>query len=160
VVASSLVFDPETREQGKQLLMTLEELADQLPNGFHDMSVRSMTLDFVRRTATFDVDLCVGNADAESPLEHDAYRSAQLVLEELAFCVIDPPDPRYPFAKSEPAWFVDLFNPAPDHKALESLSPDTFAGRFFVNQWNAYVHVAAKHARVQWDSERIIEPGA
>lgn len=55
--------------------------------------VRSLSIHFVKRTATFDVELLVGGPDDASPAARDATRAALLTLEGLAFCVIKPPDP-------------------------------------------------------------------
>ena len=77
--------------------MTLEELAASLPNGFHDAYIKGISIDYVSGTASFDLELWVGDDSAERKEEREVYRDARVTLSDLLFCVIEPPDSRYPY---------------------------------------------------------------
>jgi hypothetical protein len=130
--------------------MTLEEIDDSLPNGLHDMHVDRLSIDFAGRVASFEVEIWVGDLDSQSETEQEATRCADLTLAGLQYCVLDPPDPKYPFANPEPIWLVDLCEPDLVIPGDRPLPPGAFAARFFVNQWNSFIHVAALDARLTW----------
>lgn len=130
-------------------MTTLEQIAEQLPNGLHDMHIETLALDFERRVATFRVSIWVGGP-SEVQEERDNMRNAELILEGLVFCVLDPPDASYPFDAPEALWSVDLCEPDPEMPLSKTLKPGAFAGRFFVHQWNAFIHVAATNAILRW----------
>ena len=127
--------------------MTLDEVAQGLPNGLHDLLVDRVTIDFTARTATFEVSVWVGDLSSAG---REARRPAQLALHGLQYCVLEPPDPKYPYAKPEPAWFVDLLDADPAIERGRVSPVGVFASRFFVNQWNSFVHVSAIDARLTW----------
>jgi hypothetical protein len=129
---------------------TLRDLEQQLPNGWHDLLAERLEVDFARRTATFDVSVWVGDLASGASPEREDRRDGKLTLEGLVYCVLDPPDPTYPYASAEPAWLVDFFDPDPKMPLLDHLPAGAFAGRFFVNQWNAFIHVAASNAVLSW----------
>lgn len=109
------------------------------------MLVSRMTLDFKARALTLDVSVWMGDDE-----RMDARQSAELTLRGVQFCILEPPDPTYPYADSEPAWFVDLCDPEPTVTGRYALPDGAFSSRFFVNQWNAFVHVAAVEALLVW----------
>jgi len=127
--------------------MTLAEIEDTLPNGFHDARIKSIKIDYVNRVATFDMDIWV--ADEEDP---EIYRAAQLTLSKLLFCVIEAPDSKYPYHEEKPLW-VDAGSvenaEAPSSTRLPKPLPEgAFVHWFFVNDWNAFIHVAAMAAQL------------
>ena len=70
---------------------SLVEIDRTLPNGFHDSEVRAYKLDFVKRTAMFEIDVWVGDLDAATPDGRELYRAGLLVVSGLAFCKVDAP---------------------------------------------------------------------
>jgi hypothetical protein len=72
--------------------VTLDELDSLLPNGFHDMYIGSLELDYSTGTIKLNVDLLVGwPEDSES--ERNQYQKAIVTITGLCFCSIDPPYP-------------------------------------------------------------------
>ena len=63
------------------LMATLQELADTLPNGFHDAEVSSCAIDFVARIVTFELSIWMG--DESDP---ERYRPDHLEITGLVFC--------------------------------------------------------------------------
>ncbi len=84
--------------------MTLEEIADSLPNEFHDTHIKSISIDYLMRTAKFDLEIWVGDSAAINEEEREAYRNARLTLSGLLYCVIEPPDPRYDYSEKKTLW--------------------------------------------------------
>ena len=134
--------------------MTLDELNHRLPNGFHDAQIFSIELDYAAGTAKLHLSLLVGSPD-DPPPQRDEYQEANLVVTGLCFCSIEPPFPSYPFlpdgrpvdASGDPAKSDHL----PSLAALSAkCPPGTWYYRFFVSDWNAFIHIAARDAEVTW----------
>ena len=130
--------------------MTLEELADRLPNGLHDLLVDRLSIDFIDRVLTLEVSVWTGDLNEQLDAEREARRSARLRLHGLQYCVVDPPDPRYPYDKADALWLVDLLDADPVVVGALSLPAGCFSSRFFVNQWNSFIHVGACSATLEW----------
>ena len=73
--------------------MTFHELAQTLPNGFHDAELSHFEMDYLSRRLTFD--LMVWTSDMENKAARELYRPACVTLERVAFLTIEPPDTRY-----------------------------------------------------------------
>jgi hypothetical protein len=138
-------------------MTTLQQIENSLPNGFHDALVRSCHLDFVARTASLELDVCMGDAESADSDERDSYARATLLLDGLAFCEVQAPDPTYPFQQPAPLR-VDLSEPDPAHPVIKSLPNDIFAGRFFVTSWNSFIYLAARHATLEWAPNQTTPP--
>lgn len=134
--------------------MTLEEVAASLPNGFHDAYIKGISTDYVTGTASFDLQLWVGDDSAEREEEREVYRAARLTLSDLLFCVIEPPDPRYPYYDKKTLW-VDggpwnSASPSPSIQLPRPLPENSFVYWFFVNNWNSFIYVSAMAARLEF----------
>ena len=134
--------------------MTLEEVAASLPNGFHDTYIKRISTDYVSGTASFDLEIWVGDVSAEKEEEREVYRAARLTLSDLLFCIIEPPDPSYPYDDKKPLW-VDggPLDSAPASSSIQLPSPlpeNSFVYWFFVNNWNSFIYVAAMAARLEF----------
>ena len=60
--------------------MTLEEIDQSLPNGFHDSKILGVRLDYVQQTAEIDMELLFSGPD---DVDTEEYRSATLSISEL-----------------------------------------------------------------------------
>jgi hypothetical protein len=127
--------------------MNLSDLADTLPNGLHDLLVERLSIDFVARVLTLDVDVWIGDVTASEASERNARRKGTLRMDGLVLCVFDPPDPKYPYDKADTLWLVDFYDADP---ATVDLPAGAFSHRFFVQQWNSFIHVAARSAVLTW----------
>jgi hypothetical protein len=131
-------------------MATIWDVADQLPHGFHDSYLERLSIDFERRVAVFDLELWVGDETSKDEDVREAMRAGQLLLEGLRFCVLDPPHPDGPYAEPGAAWLVDICEADLELPPARQLPAGAFAARFFVHQWNAFIHVAATHAELRW----------
>ena len=133
--------------------MTLDEWDLKLPNGFHDAKIFSIAIDYVAGIAKFHVALHVGWSDDPEP-ECDEYQDAEMVVTGLSLCSIDPPDPERFRTDGRPICVGG--DPAqPDHlpalpELLAKCPPGTWCYRFYVHDWNRFIHVAAIDAQVSW----------
>ena len=142
--------------------MTLEELADTLPNGFHDSALQNLSVDYVRRTAQMEMSIKVGDSDGPAE-QRDDVRDARVEASGVLFFVVDPPDPRpgYDFKSPGELWVVDgyetrsipEFTKLITRDMLESLPPEAFVHSFFISEWNSYLHIAARDCAMKWIGE-------
>jgi len=136
--------------------MTLEELEDLLPNGLHDAELHRFVVDYPSRMLTIDLAVWVGDVDQPRELR-EAYRDARIRVSGLHFLVSEAPDPKYPFQNSK-----ELTIDGCDVKErlnkdlLEALPADVFVRSLWVSEWNAFMHIAAKDASIEWITEASV----
>lgn len=131
--------------------MTFEELDRQYPNGFVDAELISFSVDYQNRIATLKLNLRRNPPDSESCRE---YNRGVLALEGLYYLVIEPPDVdhlRYP----PRALQVDGYSEDPLQFILleelkKTLTGHEFCCRLYVHDWNSFIHIAARNARLSW----------
>jgi len=116
---------------------------------FHDALLRSISTDLVEQRAEFVVDLCVGNPNASTEAERERRRGARLVLTGVRYLVIEPPDPKYRYQLGAPV-DIDSCEADPAMSALSGGREEVLAGRFFVSDWNSFIHFAATNAVLTW----------
>jgi hypothetical protein len=135
--------------------MTLEELEHTLPNGLHDAEVQRIIVDYARRSVTLDLAVWVGDMD-DPPERRKAYKKGRIEISGLLFLVMESPDPKYPFMTSDLR--IDGCNQSKklDEALLRSLPSDSFFRSLWVNEWNAFIHIAAKSADMVWMNEGAI----
>ncbi|HZI88193.1 MAG TPA: hypothetical protein VFD48_15275 [Pyrinomonadaceae bacterium] len=128
--------------------MTFEEIQDSLPNGLHDAGINSITVDYLERKAIFHLEIWTADLEDEDP---ETYRLATLSFMPFLYCVVEPPDPRYPFATEGPSR-IDAGSYRSEDTELgqlrASLPDGAFACWFFINSWNSFIHVAALNAEI------------
>jgi len=135
--------------------MTFEDLEKELPNGFHDAELRDMLIDYVVGSMTLRMNFWVGNMQGPN---RDEYRSGELRITGLYFCAIDPPDPNYRYVPRGSTLNVSGDPAKPDtFPALERLSPtltpEVSCYRFFVQEWNSFINIAARNVDLSWIEE-------
>ena len=135
--------------------MTLEELENALPNGLHDAEVQRIAVDYQERKVTLEVAVWVGNMD-DPPERREAYRKGRIEISGLLFLVIEPPDPRYPFKTSDLRIDGCDMSKNLDPELLKSLSGDAFFRSLWVNEWNAFIHIAARDAAIAWINDGAV----
>lgn len=126
--------------------MTIEDLEDRLPNGFHDSFLVSVVVDFANGTCCIELDV-----DYDDP-DPDVFRRMKLQLSGLSLFVVEPPDLRNSLS------FGDTISTS-GHSSSEKILPNlesyrksapagTFFYSFFLNHWNCFIHVAATDAEL------------
>lgn len=129
--------------------MNIEDLEAGLPNGFHDTMLRTFSSDLAERRAEFVIDVWMGDLHSSVTSERERRRPARLELLGLSYLIVDDPDPRYRDGKEAPVQ-IDSCAADDDPELARQVPQGGFAGRFFVTEWNTFIHFAAVEARLTW----------
>jgi hypothetical protein len=132
--------------------MTFQDLENSLPNGFHDAKLKSVSIDYVERLLTMQMEILVGTPEAK---DRDEYRNATLTVTGLYFYVIEPPAVNYPFitkhrpirVSGDEGWPDSLTDLA---ASLAQTNPAFTYHRFFSDNWNSFIYVAADDVQLSW----------
>ena len=131
--------------------MTFEELDALYPNGLDDAYVDSIRVEYQSRTAELHLNLR-GNPPGSQ--NEDEYQRAILLLRGLYYLVIEPPDTDhlwYPVRSIQVNGYTEDAGQFPLFARLKArLSPAAFCCRFYVHDWNSFIHVAAADAQFSW----------
>jgi len=135
--------------------MTLAELEETLPNGFHDAVLLSVSVDHKKRIAKLELSIWTGDLHSKDESIREAYRTAELTITGLAFFSVEPPDPEYPYAGDATTiggfvWGGETVVPAELTALVKSLPEDTFYNNTFVFNWNSFLHIAGKNAELKF----------
>ena len=132
--------------------MTFEELDQRFPNGFDDAEIVAVRVNYANHTAILELNLR-GNPP-ESPNSQE-YTRANLEARGLYYLSIEPPDDDHAFAVRQAKITVDgLVEDPRDFPLFERLRPTlpegAFCCRFYVHDWNSFIHIAAAEAHFSW----------
>lgn len=129
--------------------MTLTDLMNTLPNGFHDSIMKSANFDYRKHEAQIDLSIWVGDPDAKDKDTREAYEEAKLVLSGLLAWVVEPPDYYYVPRENENLRIdIGPLESLPDEPPIEVPS-GLFGNWIYVNQWNSFIYVVAKEAKLE-----------
>jgi hypothetical protein len=134
--------------------MTFDELDSRFPNGFDDAEILGIAVDYGSRTATLQLNLRGNSPD--SP-DRDVYSRAILTATGIYYLSIEPPDRDHlSWPNCEKITVDGLPEDPNDFPLFASLRPTLPAGafccRFFVHDWNSFIHIAAADAKFSWES--------
>lgn len=136
--------------------MSLVELENSLPNGFHDSALTSFEVDYGRRILRARLSLKMGVPDDSRETRNDG-RDAIVEITGLIFLVVDPADNTRDFSAGDEVWIADGYDTTSIPQftqhligLLTTLPERAFAHSFFVNDWNSYIHTAGADCSVQW----------
>lgn len=131
--------------------MTLEDLDNALPNGFHDATISDLARNFENATLRLKIDVLVG-LPSDPPGEADRYRAGELIFHGVLFCVIEAPDHESAFRHPGCIWFCfSRMEPGalPD-SLMNSLPSETLCYSFYILDWESHIHVAAADVSFAW----------
>jgi hypothetical protein len=133
--------------------MTLREIEDNLPNGLHDAQVKRIEIDYEKKRIKFTLALWIGDLSSQDESVRESFQEGELILTDLIYCIIEPPDPTYSFLKASPITIgagSATEDPIKTETILPSNLPDgAFAYWFFVHEWNSFIHIAAMDASIE-----------
>jgi hypothetical protein len=129
--------------------MNLSELAQTLPNGFHDAVISGMDVHEAAETATLYIRLLISLPPEESGVEIVEYKPAEIRLN--GGVIVESSRPLLRDFGEE----YDTQGCVPDDKQwprLATLDKDSrhSAYSFFVIDWNAFIHTIASKAELFW----------
>jgi hypothetical protein len=129
--------------------MTFKELEHSLPNGFHDAKIERISVDYTAGTLRIAMRILIGTPGEP---DQDRYGPAELTVAGLYICSIEPPDPTYPFKPNGKLLGVsgdDCENESSGVvKVLRELPKGVSCYRFFVDQWNSFIYIAASDVQI------------
>lgn len=138
---SALKLEPETK------IVTIEELEDKFPNGFHDAQLVGMTVDFPAGSISIELDV-----DCDDP-DPNAYSRIKFRLTGLSLFIVDPPDVRILLSYRDSIWTSGYETSEKMLPNLENYRKNVPAGSFFysffLNHWNCFIHLAAMNAELE-----------
>jgi hypothetical protein len=139
--------------------MTLDEIENLAPNGFHNAQLLSIELDYRNARAKLDLKLLAAWPEDPEP-EREAYQEATLAITGSCFCSIDPPHADSPFLPDgKPIWLAGHAADANDLPTLPDLMRKVPEGawsyQFYVNDWQSFIHIAARDAELTWIGEKL-----
>lgn len=121
--------------------MTLAELAETLPWGFHDATLLGLEIDYAGARATIDLDVLLEGRPV-------LVRRARVSLVGVAYLAIEPPDRRYGI---QPPGLIDIHPTSAAQRAgLPPCKATHQRDSIFVNGWNSFIHVACEAATLTW----------
>lgn len=132
--------------------MTFDELDQRFPNGFDDAEITNLTVDYRDRIVALELNLRGNLPDSPNSQE---YGRAVLTLRGFYYFSIEPPDPDHLFYPGRAKIVVDGLPEDPRQFTLfEHLKPKlpmgAFCCRFYVHDWNSFIHIASRDARFSW----------
>ena len=136
--------------------MTFEDIENSLPNGFHDSTILYFSLDAKTRTLTMRFSLWVGSMDDLNP---EVYREIAVTAQGVSIFFVEPPDPTYPFSLdgrglAAQGDSVDVersrFVSEQAGDVLKKLPLGASTYRFFLEDWNSFLYVAAQEVSCSW----------
>lgn len=125
--------------------MTIHDLEQTLPNGFHDAVLNSYSVDFATGSIRLRLDLLVGDPRRRDYDERERYRSVEVLLSGVSYFVTEIPDPAYSYSEPQS---VDLCEPDPNVMARLPTPENGYAGRFYSSTANSFIHFAGTGARI------------
>lgn len=132
--------------------MTLQEIENSLPNDLHDAQVKRVEIDYEKRIVKFSLLLWTGYLSSEEESVQENYQEGELTIKDFIYCVIEPPDPSYPYAEASTITISAgsaTEEPIKTETALPNKLPEgAFAYWFFVNEWNSFLHIAGMDASI------------
>lgn len=128
-------------------IVTIEELEDKFPNGFHDAGLVGMTVDFPAGSVCIELDV-----DCDDP-DPNVYTRIKFRLTGLSLFVVEPPDASISLSYGDT---IETSGYETSDKILPSLEiyrrnvpAGSFFYSFFLNHWNCFLHVAATNAELE-----------
>lgn len=129
--------------------MTIFQIDQELPNGFHDALIHRITLDYQSDEVNIDISIWTGSMDSAEDSEREQYSRGTLVLLQMKYFSIEQPGNRAAHDKLCNLR-IDLCDdperpnlPFPDQSG-------NFYGSFYVVRWNSFIHFSAKDARLDF----------
>jgi hypothetical protein len=127
--------------------MTLHELENTYPNGFHDSELVSVSVDFPTRTCWIELDI-----DCNDP-DPNVFTRVKIKLSGLCLFIFEEPDAHDWMLAGNPIWTSGSETTAqllPDLDRYQiNAPPNSFFYSFFLHEPNCFLHLAATDAQLE-----------
>ena len=127
-----------------------DALIDTLPNGLHDSSLVSLTMELA--TAEVHVVIDVDLSDPGDPATEGRSRRTRIVFAGVSFVAIDPPG--LDLSATLSGWMdAGSGQPSTAPRADPEAPEDGFLAWIFLNSANGFIRIGARHASMAWLGE-------
>lgn len=126
--------------------MTIDDISQTLPNGFHDAQLLGVRIDFEHEMASIDLAVDVSNPDT---ISHVRSRRGHLNLTGLVYFVVEPPDETYSYDQQLISSDSSNFSELVTLPELPTVPNGSFA-HWFYSSANNFLYVAAANAEFEW----------
>jgi hypothetical protein len=137
--------------------MTIEELEDKLPNGFHDSFLVRFDVDLAAATCMMELDI-----DDDDP-EPEVFRRMQLWVKGLSIIIVEPPAAQGPLKLGHREWtegVVTTSNELPNLESYRNRVPSrTFFYSFLLRELDCFIHLAGTDAELRTVDSAINKHG-
>ncbi len=130
--------------------MTIRDLGQTLPNGFHDAVMNSYSVDLAAGFVRLALNLWVGELSSRDHDERECYKLVEVLLSGVSYFVTDVPDPAYSYSQPH---ILDLCEPDPNVVERLPTPKDGYAGRFYSSTANSFIHFAGTGADISCNSK-------
>ena len=108
--------------------------------------MRALHIDYLKQRVVIDIDIQDINDKSNSEEESMVFNPGKIILHNVFFCVIEPPDSRSNFIRNDGLWLVNA-KPVTSKEMLAKLPVDQlpdgcFVYWFYINDWNAFIYIA------------------
>ncbi|MFL6389829.1 MAG: hypothetical protein ACJ71U_20310 [Terriglobales bacterium] len=134
--------------------MTLAQIDEILPNGFHDAEIEQLIWNFQTNSAVLHIDFWIATEEKD----REKCRRGRVELQGVLFLAVDPPEPRQLDPKPyHPSGTLQIdgmltnervFPCLPKLKSALPSGSEIFS--FYVVNWNSFIHIAAAEATLVW----------
>jgi hypothetical protein len=137
----------------------MEEIEYRTPNGLHDAYLLGISTNYEDRTLRLKLNWLVGLPSDATPREQNAYRTGELVISDLRYCVVEAP---VKGTGDRPDQIHGFVTDADTIKScnLPDVGEDAFRYSIFVGYWTSFIHFAGSFADVVPTDLIVREMGA
>lgn len=138
--------------------MTFQELAQSLPNGFHDAELHRLEIDYVQQVLRMELVVWIGRMSARETRE--LYRPAEVVVEKVSFLIMESPDENSPWNEAG-ALTIDTGTVVPEECSVQlpSIPAGSSVTRVYVYDWNRSFYFAGASAQLEWTGPEVNRDG-
>ena len=135
-------------------MMTLAQIDETLPNGFHDAEIERLDWNFQTNSAVLDIDFWVAIEEED----REKRRRGRIELQGIIFLSVGLPEPSEldpkPYHPSGTLQIDGMLASEEILPNLPKLLPYLPSGieifSFYVVNWNSFIHIAAAEAMLGW----------
>ena len=133
--------------------MTINELCDLLPNGIHDGQIDAISVDYLAATATFRINLWVGDLESRVYEIREKYRKATLTIRGLRFLTMELPDRNYAYELPRTIAITsnDDVGESETNKFFEGDPMPAFHHYLYISEWNSKIVFAGDDCELSFD---------
>lgn len=135
--------------------MNFKLFLNSLPNGLHDAHISAINIDYVARSIKMFAEIWTGDLESNIDSIREGYKNAEICITNFQYIVIEQPDHNYGYNKKETLWIdageIDDLKKKPE---LPEAQANNFQFWIFVNDWNAFIYIAAESINIEWHDNR------